>query len=224
MTAVNCVLQGKRAYLYADTAHTSLKTGLVVGLRSKLLIGTNFPWALASSGQSLSPTALAAAVDRAMPRNVATFVKALPSILEEGIAVLETEGVTNPPLALTLAVWDARLRCTRCFMVESDGTALTSLGVAPFTATELDYTATGRGIGELLGRDVDPMKPGSFDPDADGQALMEAQRRELRWAGAAGQQIACIGGELEQAVVGKAGVEVYSLFAWPDRVGFTIRT
>jgi hypothetical protein len=89
MTAVNCVLQGKRAYVYADTAHTSLETGFVVGLRSKLLIGKNFPWALASSGQSLSPPVLAAAVDRAMPRNVATFVKALPGLLRECIAALE---------------------------------------------------------------------------------------------------------------------------------------
>jgi hypothetical protein len=196
----------------------------VVGLQSKLLIGTNFPWALASSGQSLAPTALAAAVDRAMPRNVATFVKAMPAILQECIAALEAEGITNPPLALTLAVWDARLRCTRCFMIESDGTALASLGVAPFTATELDFTATGRGIGELLGRDLDPTKPGSFDPDADGQALMEAQRRELRWTGSAGRQIACIGGELEQAVVSRAGVEVYSLIRWSDSVGQPIRT
>jgi hypothetical protein len=146
-------------------------------------------------------------------------MKALPGILRECIAALEAEGVTNPPLALTLAVWDARLRCTRCFMVESDGTALASLGVAPFTATELDFAATGRGITELLGRAVDPTKPGSFDPDADGEALMEAQRRELRWTGSAGQQIACIGGELEQAVVSKSGVQVFSLQTWPDSVG-----
>lgn len=216
MTAINCAPQGKIGYLYADTAHTDAETGRVLHFASKLLLGTNFPWAMAISGYSRAQAAAIEAINAEVPRNVTGFVRALPGILKRIEATADAQG----SLSLTLLVWDGRLQRTRAFVIDNDGSANGGLGIEPGTVAEVDWSACGGDPAAYLERPVEMTRRSSFDPDDYGLALMLAQRRGMTW-GPSPDCAVCprIGGEVEQAVVTRRGVQVYSLHRWPDRVG-----
>ena len=221
MTAINCVPQGKVGYLYTDTAHTHLETGEVVFLGPKMLIGRSFPWAIGITGFTSALGHLMTATNVEPPKNVVGLVRALPDIVARTV---ELAGAPIPgdnrSLGLTVLVWDARKGCTRVFLIDNDGSMTGGLGVSPFEAVEVDWSATGAAPDYYLGRQVNVRDRRSFDPHADGIALMEGQRREMRW-GPTPTALKCarIGGEIQVAKVTGAGVQHSILHQWPDFVG-----
>ncbi len=220
MTAINCIPQGKRGYLYTDTAHTHAQTGAVLFLGPKMLIGRGFPWVIGIAGYTSALGHLMTVMNDDPPRNVSGMVRATPAILERTLELSADQPGIAQSLGLTILAWDARKGCARAFLIDNDGSVTGGLGVAPFEAVEVDWSVTGGDPAHVLGRPVNVRDRRSFDPHADGIALMEGQRREMRWGPTpSAAQCPRIGGEIQLATVTRDGVEHSILHQWPDRVG-----
>jgi hypothetical protein len=224
MTAVGAVVQGKTAYLYSDTAWIDEKRGHVIAFDNKIFAGAGrFPWAaVCTMGSGLPADLQNAQMLLQQARNATSLIKLMPLVLNDFQRRSYASGVEQPGLRLVTAYWDARLKIARVSLVSNmlDGTeAFTPRG----TVAHMDHHwSTDGDPADMLGRSVDFKSPASFDPDVDGLAMLQAMRcRPLVAAlDGSGAEGGCgIGGEAQQAVVTKAGVQLYSLHDWGDTIG-----
>ena len=220
---INGIIQGKRAYLYSDTAWVDPSDGVVVAIAPKLFIGSHFPWVLAVSianGQHVDVAHAIAATDA---KNVAGLIKALPQavkVFEERSLAAEIKG---QGIRLAAACWDARKQKPRLFVVSNMADGLEAHG-APGTVIEFySYFSTAMSPFDLLGRTFDATDPAQFDADRDGLAIMEAARRIPMTSATGGPSYLGIGGGVDQVVITRRGVKSFSLGEWPDEVGRRIR-
>jgi hypothetical protein len=89
-----------------------------------------------------------------------------------------------------------------------------------FEPVEMSHVITGtKSIVAYLGKEVDFTDPQSFDPLIDGVRLMSAQRHIERFERAYDAPAHRIGGGCEVAIVGRRGVQVRTLWEWPDVLG-----
>jgi hypothetical protein len=158
-------------------------------------------------------------------RNVTSFLKLLPNVLADFQQRTTASGVTNAGIRLTAVAWDARQQKARAFLISTMLDGLEEIA-SPGTVIEVtSHWSSLRSPAELLGRDVDCSSRSSFDPTEDGRKIMQTMREEpfaAAMPGSLAEGRCAVGGEAEQAVVSKTGVELYCLHEWPDQVGSAI--
>jgi hypothetical protein len=217
MSVINSMAQGKRAYLFADRAMTD-HNGVLAGTMCKFIRGTHFPWAMAYSGHgpfsSFDPHQLAASIGRRPCDTPERLFDAVLAAIQEATAA--TPGLS---LGVQLAFWWARKGRAALMLAASDDLHFPGL-VAPYEAREAFYVVQGtRQPTEYIGREVDFTNPKSFAPLSDGVELMAAQRRMERFERVYETPAYRVGGGCEVAIVGRRGVQIKTLWQWPDELG-----
>ncbi len=217
MSVINSMAQGKRAYLFADRAITD-QQGLLIGTMCKFIKGTNFPWAMSYSGHGdlcgIDPNGLIHALNRYPLDTPRKLADALVSALRDMTAA-------NPARSIGahLAAWSSKLGRPVLMFADNDGRHFPGM-LPAFQIGEGTHLVQGtRTVIEYLGREVDFEDPRSFDPLVDGLKLMQAQRDLERFERAYETPAHRIGGGCEVAIVGRRGVQLKTLWEWPDKLG-----
>lgn len=225
MTAINGVVQGKRVYLYGDTAWLNCRDGTVAGFGTKIFAGSRFPWAIGLTWTAGVPTdAVYGVQEIAHVPNVAGLIAGIPGVLQAYLRRSQASGVENAGMRVLVGCWDSRKQKARLFFASSmlDGTE--AFGPTGEVTEVRSFFASPRTAEDLLGRSVDPSDPSSFDPDADGLAMMQAQRADrivpaISGAITGAKDVCGVGGECEQVIITRRGVKCFSLHTWPDQLG-----
>lgn len=234
MTAINIVLQPDAAYILSDAAFTA-EDGTLLAVRQKVTTFPQFRTALTWSG--FGPVSdledgidrIASLVATIRPQTQRQLLEAVPSIVKS----MHAENITRMPagcqahtygVALFGVFWSEGDGEPQAFTAHSDAAAL-GPGYRPYSIARLlqFITAPAEGMDasqvaqEVFGRHVEFSEPGSFHPEVDGLALLEAQRH---FKGALGGW--CdhgVGGFAHLAKVTADDVSDRILKVWPDRVG-----
>jgi hypothetical protein len=222
MTIINSLVQGEKAYLLADMAWIDQATGRLIACQSKFLVGTNFPWAIAVTGDGYTGE-LMNQINWRAPQNAEELAEGLPLLLR-GLQGLSLDpGFT---MALRLAAWCERTATARIFHVDMDAARCARFGIEPWEVVEAYVLIPGDNIAEALPdiRLDDPlslMDPSAFDPEKDGLRIVAAQRDNIRFPlKGKGKPMSLIGGGAQLACVSRDGVDVKTLHVWSeDRVG-----
>lgn len=228
MTAINMMVQPKAraGFIVSDGAHT-LPDGTVCELSPKVVSGTGrFPWAMGITG-NVHPVTLTYALAALNPLNLKQLTKRLPEAMRN--AMRQTAEKHTMPLSDVLCgvrgvAWDYARKRPIGFVVVSDPEALLP-GATAFawyeTAWNVTATPGAASPADILGRDVDLTDPASFEPEADGLALITAQRERGAIDAMPGLEAGhCrIGGEVDLTEVTKHGVRVWQIHDFGDRVG-----
>lgn len=220
MTIVTAFMQRDRAYILTDMAMTNEDDGRLSMIDSKFVVGSSFPWGIAVSG-NLNPHALVRQLERLNPRNPRSLVRSMTTALEQMTEDAIREGNRRPSCALWAAMWSARSKRPVIACMDNNGDQFAPL-VPPFTFVEPEWIMSGVGTPEtMMGRPVNLCDPASFDPAADGIALIQAQRIANVWQTAAGPCYR-IGGGAQLLTASRQGVAIETIHTWPDKVGFPI--
>lgn len=227
MTAINLAVQAKAraAYIISDCAVTA-PDGTLIRSSSKVLHGLRFPWAFGMTG-SVTPEAMFEEVAKAQPLNAKQLVKRLPDCMRRAVAGTIKARACAPAevlLQVTGAMWDPKAKRIEGFFLTSHDGTLKGQEVEPYVWYETSWLAASGhpdGLRGYLGRDVDLTDPESFNPEIDGLALIEAQRRHGVESVQPGVEPGhCrIGAEAHLHVISRRGVTIYQLTEWPDLVG-----
>jgi hypothetical protein len=217
MSILNSLVQGKRAYLFADRAITD-QDGVLRGTMSKFIKGAHFPWALSYSGHGaltgVDPYEIAAAIDRYGCETPRKLAAALPRVVEDMSA-----NNSSLSIGLHVAAWSAKHSRPVLMFIANDDIHFPGL-LPAYQLGECTYVIQGTGnVVDYLGREVNFEDPRSFDVLTDGVALMQAQRRLERFEIAYQTPAHRIGGGCEVAIVGRRGVRIETLWVWDDRLG-----
>lgn len=221
MTIINSLVQGDRAYLLTDMAWTETATGRIYANSSKLVLGHNFPWAIAVTGDAYH-FELANQISWRAPANAREMVEALPLLLR-GLQTLSA----NPTftMALRLAAWCDETGRARVFHVDMDAERCALWGITPWQVVEAPVLIPGEGIvAALPDIDLSPealQDASRFDPERDGVQIVAAQRQHVRFPPKGrSEPMVLMGCGVELATIGRTGVSTKVLHTWPeDRIG-----
>lgn len=213
MSVINSVVQGKKAYLFADRAITD-GDGILIGTFSKFIKGANFPWAMTYSGHQIDQNEIVTRLSAHPCETPRKLAAALMSVLRE-------MSVRTPDMSIGahLAAWSSKLGRAALMLVANDSLHFPGL-LPPFEIGEATHLIQGtRPAAEIMGREIDFCDPQSFNPLADGVTLMQAQRQTERFERSYETPAYRIGGGCEVAIVGRRGVQFRTLWEWPDKLG-----
>lgn len=228
MTAINMMVQPKAraGFIISDGAHTAPDGTLIENSPKVIHSAGRFPWAAGVTG-NVRPATILATLGEANPLTLKQLVKRLPDAMRAAIVTTAATTGTDPArldLALVGIVWDFAANRPSGFMCQSRRGVIHADAEA-FTWYDTDCIIAGGEIGDVaaqLGRPCDPTKPASFDPERDGLALIERQRRAGITPTTPGLNSAScnrIGGDIDMTVVTKQGVQVWLIHQFPDAVG-----
>jgi hypothetical protein len=226
MTVINACIQGRAAYLITDMAWTDQDTGIVEHITSKFIVGHDFHWGLAATGNA-SYAAILYQISVHEPRNAAQMLECLPKVIATLAEEAKRIGFTTFKCALTVAMWSKKDRQPVIAVIDADGSVFDM--IEPMTVACVGSYIAGGGMEGFGPEDVKRRWPdikdaALFDVERDGVALVAEQRSTFKWAhvdGAAAAHRA--GGGVQLMRVGKRGVTIKTLHTWPeDRVGHLI--
>ncbi len=213
-----------RAIILSDCAHTG-EDGRVTALASKLLVaGLYFPWACAVSG-NVALDVLMREMQGSPPTSPRELMLALPSAMRRATVRAAAARGCDPVevlLQVTGAMWQSDTQRLAGFVVSSASGTLQGQQTDPFAWYETEWLLTlpADSLPAIFGRPVNLADPSSFDPETDGVTLAKAQRAAIRASVTPGAGSACrIGGDLDMTEITPNGVTVWTIHAWPDRIG-----
>jgi hypothetical protein len=202
-------------------ACTDCATGRVIWVDSKFIKGVEpFPWGAAITG-NINPHAVLAAIERHNPVTPTAMFEEMPAILSTVAGMAAAEGLMSPQCAIAMAVYSRRKKRVAVMACDMDGSVYGHM-MPPMTSfSTWGIFAGAASPADILGREVDPLDPTSFDPERDGVELVSVQRRRTAWAPRPGDAIAHrIGGGVQLMRVNKRGVSIKTLHTWDeDRPG-----
>ncbi|PZO86943.1 MAG: hypothetical protein DI623_15645 [Sphingomonas sanxanigenens] len=229
MTAVNMMVQpaARAGYVIADGAHTS-PDGRLVEISPKLLYGAKrLPWAMGLTG-NLHPRHMLEEIGKEQLASFKQFRKCLPNVMRRALQrVADTVNGDHcaPSIGIKGVIWDFARKRPIGFVIHSDPAEFAP-GTEAFTWYETAWSITAADgadtVADHLGRAADLTDPGSFDPFADGLALVAAQRERgvTPTSPALDRSIRHrIGGDIDCAEVTKRGVLVWQIGSFKDRLG-----
>lgn len=227
MTAINLAVQpGRRAaFLISDGATTDAE-GRLVRVGGKTITFERFPAAIGVTG-NVDYLAVGEECHAIGARNLATLVKALPTILKRACAktLARCPGASEVLGILKVAGWSARQGRPVGYMIASDDIAA-AFNIGPdWRAWQVAEVKSSHGtedhVSTLLGRPCELEDAATFNPHEDAFALIEAQRQKPIASitpGAVPDRYR-IGGEVELVEVSRRGVKVWGCGTFPDVVG-----
>jgi hypothetical protein len=223
MTAANLVVAERAAYLLTDSA-TYATDGAVLDLRPKVIASPELRIAIAGNGETwdtkefitrcwmgLQPSSDGAIA--ALPQLVGILKADLEAYYRRHQTPMRPASEWPPPHVFHLfaTVWSQERQ-------RPEGYAISSRGAAFYP-----HSAVLSGCVYQMKRHIQPPFAGplsqdpyseQFDPERDGLALIEAQRR---WVDADGRHI--VGGTAQLTTVSEVGVTTTVLREWPDEIG-----
>ncbi|MFD1950680.1 hypothetical protein ACFSGX_07860 [Sphingomonas arantia] len=233
MTALNMMIQrrARAGYIISDGA-TTAPDGTLLGNSPKIIMSAGrFPWAAGVTG-SVPPASIHAELGKANPVSLKQLLCRLPGAMRSAIQRTARDTSKDPAdldLALVGVAWDFDAKAPSGFIIQSRAGIITP-DAEPFVWYETDWNLAGGEIGSdaaaQLGRACDLTDPKSFDPERDGLALIERQRRAAITPTTPGFDTSCrhrIGGDIDMTVVTRTGVQVWCIHKFPDVVGEPIR-
>ena len=210
MTAMNAFARDDGAYLIADTAAYH-HDGRVLAFREKVVTDARLAMMIGICGRTARDVE-----DRieawlaTQPEQATAFARLsafLCQLVDEADEADDGEAGDLPDgIRLTLAWWDADAQEGRCAIMAS--TPDLAGGAEPFTLRPV-RTLFMPALGA-----VDPWPGHSFDPEADGLALSEHQRRCDH-----GDGRARVGGQMILYRVDANGITSREICRWPDLIG-----
>ncbi|MBO9579872.1 MAG: hypothetical protein J7498_03180 [Sphingobium sp.] len=209
MTCLISTVQGRRCYMMADRAITD-EAGKLIGTMCKIIRGTAFPWAITLAGMDIFPAyrLVISVIEQRQPSEPRALAKAVIEAFQH----MQDRHIDRPVQA-HLGIWDRKTGSPFLATIntQTDGAADEPFRMHPRIAAVATASLS-------LGRWTldDLVEPNRFDPLRDGAELIRTQRRILmeNWETPAHR----IGGGVEVAVVGRRGVRIETLWAWPDKL------
>jgi hypothetical protein len=202
MTACNIWLQPSAGHIISDGALYD-PDGRIVQIASKIVISDDIGLAFMSLGRC-HHTRLGEHLIRLNAASNIEALAALPDIAAALKAENVAAGQTDPDLILVALGWSEPRRAPIAFAVSTGGRQ--ALGGPGELIEVLGYSTPEVALPFAI-------TSGRLDPDANGLAALEAQRRDL----ALGYSI--VGGFGEVTTVTAEGITKRRIVEWPDAVG-----
>lgn len=218
MTALNMWTDAEAAYILNDTAILGDDFRLI-GFSAKTA-AVNGPYVAVAVTGRLLPGWIIEPIAKICALHPADIINALPQMVRKFDRDMRRHFPQTPDFSFGIgaAVYDPDVKRPLLFIIGNDNEVFPS-PIEPFTVTQTRYWTTGNSA-------FGPFEPassvhslGSFDPQRDGLAMMEQQRRDPFDNGHY-----CIGGEAILTRVAADGVTSGILGRWEDdRIGEFIR-
>lgn len=222
MTACNLFVRDRAAYLLTDWA-SYRPDGVVVALKPKVIELPALRMAIMCSGETWETRTpiVKAWMERSANADAAVrSVPALMSVLRADLAdnyrrrgLPVPSGKEWPPQAyfdLYVAIWSAERHRPEGYAISSRGGHSPNSSELPGRVFQIERHTQPPFKGELA---PDPYSP-EFEPERDGLALLEAQRRYVNhYCGH------IVGGAAQMTIVSEEGVSTTILREWPDEIG-----
>lgn len=217
MTIINSFTQGQNAYLLTDTSWLDNETGIILGTCRKIVVGKRFPWAIAVTGDA-HVEELTNQINHLDPLDAEDLALSLPQLLR-GLKALSFD--PSFTMALRLAAWSEAFGCPRVFHIDTDAHRAAQFGCEPWELLEAHVLIPGERSAPHIRHLVSPIErisdPGLFDPESDGLSVIAAQRLHERYPAKCGKEpIALVGCSAELCRVSPDGVEIKTIYEWPD--------
>jgi hypothetical protein len=226
VSIANIICQGPVGYLLSDSGYF-WRDGRIARMASKVLELPLLRAAIVARGHLTAPEDIGPSIHAAKCRDVFELVNVLPSVLYE--LTERCGGTSSRALAeilatqLSLVYYCPTRKRVAASIVASNAAGLFK-DYEPFTHLPvLEATQPGVDVPAVVGRAVDLSDPVQFDVEADGMAIMEAQRSQT-WSFNGLPSGHHAAGSVRLTQVDCWGVRSKILRTWPDRVGERVRS
>jgi hypothetical protein len=222
VTAANLFVRDRAAYLLTDWA-SYRPDGVVLALKPKVIEFPELRLAMMCSGETWETRTPIVKAWMERSANADAGVRSLPalaSVLRADLAddyrrrgLSVPSGKEWPPQAyfdLYVAIWSAERHRPEGYAISSRGWHFPSIRELPGQLYQIERHIQPPYKDELA---PDPYSP-EFEPERDGLALLEAQRRYVNhYSGH------IVGGAAQLTIVSEEGVSSMMLREWPDGIG-----
>lgn len=220
MSLANLIVQRHAAYLLTDSGYFDAGSTRINRLGPKVLARRKGDMAFANVGLAVLPRIGKDMEDRFEADDFT--LDTMTGLVREAYASIERNPDTD--VSIMFCAGFSRERG------QAFGYSMLAGGITPEGAKRVPWTwyptphmlLPAVSNAELWGADVavDLTDPAIFDPFTDSMSLVEPQRRKHTGWGADSSVSGCaIAGEIHLTKVSAAGVEIFDLHTYPDRVG-----
>lgn len=180
MTALNMWHDGINAYILNDTSVTA-GDGTVISFSSKTITIAGMSIAIGLTGLPIMDP-LMSEIERLQATHPADVISQLPRLVQEADAQMSRhlpENYDGPNcIGLAAAVYDHEQGRPLCFLTGSNHDFLPD-ALEPFSLTQVHFWLTGNGSYGPFDPAGDFRGVENFQPEVDGLAMIESQRREV---------------------------------------------
>ena len=220
MSLGNLIVQRDAAYLLTDSGYFEAGSTRIKSLAPKVLARRRGDMAFANVGVPVLPRILRDMEDRLESDDFT--LNTLTELVRDAYTGLDRDPATDASIILCAGYSRERGRAVGYSML-AGGVALKGAKRLPWTWYPTPHMLMPSvAASELWGANlpVDLTDPGIFDPLTDSMSLVEPQRRKHTGWGADSSVSGCaIAGEIHLTKISAAGVEIFDLHTYPDRVG-----